>query len=199
MDNSFNIKSSCKIANHEVWLNDELLFSDDKNISLQDFLRNIYKYFNINHPKFFKMDKLSKLAFLCADILISREELFKTYKSEEIGIVLSNASSSLDTDILYNNTIKDSDNYFPSPSLFVYTLPNITVGEIAIKHQISGENYFFISKEFDPAFIQNYLQSLYTEGLIKCAVAGWVDVLKEDYEAVFYFHIPSDKTIKKSV
>src|SRR5690606_9811213 len=104
--------------------------------------KQVYKENNSAYPKFFKMDNLCKLAFLASEFLLEDSKIGSTTQ-ENMGIVLSNKSSSLNTDRKHQATINDKDNYFPSPALFVYTLPNIMIGEISIRHQIKGENVFF--------------------------------------------------------
>jgi hypothetical protein len=95
-----------------------------------DFLKSAYRRLNIQYPKFFKMDSLSKLAFLSAEILLKDSDITTSYPSEMTGIILFNASSSLETDEKHQESIGDRGNYFPSPSVFVYTLANIMTGEI---------------------------------------------------------------------
>ncbi len=179
------IKSVCKIRNNKIFLNDDLLFSNEDSVAPSDFMKNTYKNFQVNYPKFFKMDNLSKLGFLTAEILISKNKL-SSWNSEETGVVIANSSSSLDTDKLYNETIKDDENYFPSPAVFVYTLPNIVIGEICIRHKITGEGTFFISEKFDPDLICNYVSDLFAFGKVKQCITGWVDFLADKYDAVLY-------------
>jgi len=72
-----------------------------------------------------------------------------------------NASSSLESDEKHQEFIRDRKKYSPSPSVFVYTLPNIMAGEIAIRHKIKGENTVFIFERFDPGFIFHYISELF--------------------------------------
>ncbi|MGD0710054.1 MAG: hypothetical protein ABR968_02650 [Bacteroidales bacterium] len=192
MNEKLIIKSVCKIRNNKIFLDEDLLFSlakDNANPSV--FMKNAYKHFKINYSKFFKMDNLSKLGFLAAEILINKSNVF-SFSPEETGIVISNSSSSLDTDKTFNDTIKDSESYFPSPSVFVYTLPNILIGEICIRHEITGENTFFISEKFDPDLIYNYISDLFEYGKVQHCITGWVDFLSDKYDAVLYL-IEKDK------
>jgi hypothetical protein len=108
---------------------------------------------------------------------------------EQVGVVLSNASSSLDTDIKYLETTKD----IASPALFVYTLPNIVIGEICIRHQFKGENAFFIFDEFDAAFIEQYVSNLINNNNLQCCICGWVDILDETYKTVLFL-VEKNKT-----
>ena len=100
----------------------------------------------------------------------------------EIGVVLSNASSSLDTDLKYFETTKD----IASPSLFVYTLPNIVIGEICIKNNFKGENAFFVSEQFNAGFIEQYVNNLVNNNILQACICGWVELLEENYKAALF-------------
>ncbi|MGO3707672.1 MAG: 3-oxoacyl-ACP synthase [Mesonia hippocampi] len=148
------------------------------------FSKEAYKNFEINYPKFFKMDNLSKLAFLGADLLLKKQGLNTT--DNDIALILANKSSSLDTDATYQETIVDKENYFPSPAVFVYTLPNICIGEISIKHKLYAENSFFIFEDFNPKFLKEYSEFLIQSKKTTQVLWGWVEYFKEDYQATMY-------------
>lgn len=177
------IQNSCRIAKSTVWLNQQPVFANVEAEKPGLFLKCVYNHFETAYPKYFKMDKLSKLGFLAADILIKNSPVFSSYAPKDIGLIMANSASSLDTDLHYQETINDPDNYYPSPSLFVYTLPNIVMGEICIKHHIQGENNFFISSQAQLDFLQPYVQQLFDEQMVKCVLFGWVELLGEAYDA----------------
>ena len=152
---------------------------DEKAEGPADFLKSAYRSLNIQYPKFFKMDNLCKLAFLSAEILLKDADLLTKYPSEEIGLILLNSSSSLETDEKHQESISDRGNYFPSPSVFVYTLPNIMTGEIAIRHKIKGENGVFISEKPDPKLIFNLVDELFAKNRVSCCITGWVEAYYE--------------------
>ena len=135
-------------------------FEQEQDVDFKSFIKAAYGNYNVNYPKFFKMDDLCKLALITSEVLLKGEDLSNRYKGEDIGIVIANSNSSLDTDIKHYDTIKDRSDYFPSPSVFVYTLPNIMIGEISIKNNIKGENAFFIFENFEPEFISSYVNNL---------------------------------------
>lgn len=178
-----NIRGFCKIRNNNIFLNENSVFSNNETTNINEFLKNSYRHFNINYPKFFKMDNLSKLGFLIAELLINQYPQIKNISSEKIGVVISNSSSSLDTDISFYDTIKDNKNYFPSPALFVYTLPNIMIGEICIRHKFTGENVFFVSEKLNIEFILDYVDNLFDYGDLQCCLAGWVELFDNNYNA----------------
>ena len=131
------------------------------------------------------MDNLSKLAFLAADVLLKHTKL-PTDKENNIAIILSNRASSLDTDRKYQDSISDADNFFPSPSVFVYTLPNICIGEISIKHQLHSENCFFIFDTFDANHLWINVEILLKSKKAEKVLCGWVDFDENNYEAFLY-------------
>ncbi len=169
------------ISDHVVYKNEKRVF-ENKNADLQAFLLSAYNHFEIKYPKFYKMDNLSKLGWLANAVLLADSFLKDRCQPGEIGIVLSNASSSLDTDIKYYETAKD----IASPSLFVYTLPNIVTGEICIRHGFKGENAFFIFEEFDAEFIKQYVSNLINNNILQACVCGWVELLDEQYKTVLF-------------
>jgi hypothetical protein len=140
-----------------------------------EFLKSSFRQLTISYPKFFKMDNLCKLAFLSAELLLKDSDITSRYPAEEIGMIILNSSSSLETDEKHQESISDRGNYFPSPSVFVYTLPNIMTGEIAIRHKIKGENGVFISEKPDPQLIFTLVDELFSQKKVSCCIAGWVE------------------------
>lgn len=177
------IKATCTIQKNEIILNGKSVFNLDPT-NFSDIAKKAYQYFEINYPKFFKMDNLSKLAFLAAELLLKNE--ISEEQENNIALVFANKSSSLDTDVKYQNSIVDSENYFPSPAVFVYTLPNICTGEISIKHQLKSENTFFIFDRFDSEFMTNYSNLLLNTNKAEKVLCGWVEYYNEEYKAFLY-------------
>ncbi len=193
---NLKITSSCIIRFNKVFINDKIDYIKDNYAGFPDFVRSVYRNYKINYPKFFKMDNLSKLGFITSELLLKQENLLSKYKNDEIGIIISNSGSSIDTDIKYYNTIKDKSNYFPSPSVFVYTLPNIMIGEICIRNKIMGESTFFISEKFNPDFLFNYINILFKTSKIKSCISGWVEYEENKYESLLFL---VEKENKKNI
>lgn len=177
------IKATCTIQKNEIILNGKSVFNLEPT-NFSDFAKKAYQHFEINYPKFFKMDNLSKLAFLTAELLLKNE--ISEEQENNIALVFANKSSSLDTDVKYQDSIVDSENYFPSPAVFVYTLPNICIGEISIKHQLKSENTFFIFDRFDSEFMINYSNLLLNTNKAEKVLCGWVEYYNEEYKAFLY-------------
>lgn len=179
MSSRLYISSSCKIDNRNVFKDGALLLTGT--MSGAEWLIQAYKHFSIDYPRFYRMDNLSKAGWLAAELLLKNVDL-KLYKPEDVGIVLANKSSSLDTDIKYFETTKA----IPSPALFVYTLPNIVMGEISIRHRLKGENALFVSDRFEPGFITEYVESLFDGGSVECCICGWLDFFANDIDVALY-------------
>ena len=185
MNKNYHIKSFCSIKNNQVSLNGSVVYKYEEN-EFSTFIKAAYKDQITKYPKFFKMDNLSKLAFLAADILLKNEDL-NIEEENNIAIVFSNKASSLDTDRKHQNSIQDKENYFPSPAVFVYTLPNICIGEISIKYKLYSENSFFIFENFNAEHLLTYSNSLLSSNKAEQVLCGWVEFDDEDnYEAFLY-------------
>jgi len=172
------ITSSCKINGGVVFKDGQRIF-ENKGVDVNDFLLSVYQHFQLNYPKFYKMDNLSKLGWLVSEILLKDSFNKDSYQPAEIGVVLANSNSSLDDDIKYFDSVKD----IASPSLFVYTLPNIVIGEICIRNHFKGEHAFFIQDNFDAGFIAQQVNYLLDNNILKACICGWADVLEQDYKA----------------
>ena len=183
MERKNNISGHCIIENNSVFLNGKKSFALE-GVSFSEFAKAAYKHFQMDYPKFFKMDNLSKLAFLTSEIIL--KDVAKSEEEQDIALVFANQSSSLDTDVKYQESIADKSDYFPSPAVFVYTLPNICIGEISIRHQLKSENAFFVFDTFPAAFLQNYAEMLLENQKAEKVLCGWMEYFQEDYKAVAY-------------
>ncbi|MBQ6192606.1 MAG: 3-oxoacyl-ACP synthase [Bacteroidaceae bacterium] len=140
-------------------------------------LTDIYKQQIGDYPKFYKMDLLTRLAFVATEKTLSNSPLKGEDKMP--ALILFNHSSSIVADRQFLDTIKDAEDFFPSPSLFVYTLPNITTGEIAIRHHLQGETSFYILPDKDEALMQQILEASLAGTDTTTAICGWVDAESE--------------------
>ncbi|GAB3910832.1 beta-ketoacyl-[acyl-carrier-protein] synthase family protein [Mucilaginibacter boryungensis] len=174
------ITATCSISNNQVHLNGEQVFAGNSK-TVDELLLSIYQHFHFSYPKFHKMDNLSKLGWLTAELLL-KDFNEQNYHAEQVGTVLANANASLDMDLRYYDSLKD----VPSPSLFVYTLPNIVAGEICIRHNFKGENAFFVQPSFDADFIHRQVSYLLDKNILQACICGWIDVLGQEYTAKLF-------------
>lgn len=184
-----HIISTCRIERGSIFKNQELLF-ENKSADLPAFLLSVYQHLQLNYPKFYKMDNLSKLGWLASEVLLKDSYHKGAYLPEETGVILANCNSSLDNDIKYYESART----LASPSLFVYTLPNIVIGEICIRNHFKGEHAFYIQETFDAGFTGRQVNYLLDNDVLKACICGWVDVLGQDYKAVLFLVEKSKKT-----
>ena len=137
-------------------------------------LTEIYKQQIGNYPKFYKMDKLSQLGFIASELLLKQESPRKEQCTDR-AVVLFNHSSSVWVDREYAKSIAVGDDYFPSPSLFVYTLPNIVCGEIAVRNGYHAETSFYILPHKDENMMHQVLASTFLDETIQSILTGWID------------------------
>lgn len=193
----FTTTHTIRITPEEVVLDHQKLWEGNQNANEKlgeqegqehhSLLTTLYKQMIGNYPKFYKMDGLSRLGFVASEILLNAE---KGETDKERAIIFFNHSSSIASDRNYKESINDKDNYFPSPSIFVYTLPNIVTGEIAIRNHFHGETSFFILPDKDKRMMEEILQASCRDDQSKSFLTGWIDYEDER-------HFEADLKIKK--
>lgn len=189
----FTTTHTIRITPEEVILDQQKLWEGKKELGKQEgqehhsLLTSLYKQMIGNYPKFYKMDGLSRLGFVASEILLNAE---KGDMDKERAIIFFNHSSSIASDRNYKESINGKDNYFPSPSIFVYTLPNIVTGEIAIRNHFHGETSFFILPDKDERMMEEILQASCRDAQSKSFLTGWIDYEDER-------HFEADLKIKK--
>lgn len=171
------ITGRCRIAGGKVEVDGETRLEAEG--CFGDFVRKAFKSLQEPDMKFYKMDDLCKLGYVTVGWLLKGREVEK----EGMGIVLANAASSLDTDRRHEAVIGRLGEEGGSPAVFVYTLPNVVVGEICIRHKIQGENIFFICEKKSMAFLQEYAEMLMSLNKLRTVVYGWCELDGEEYEA----------------
>ncbi len=144
-------------------------------------ITDMYRDLNVDYPKFFKMDNLSKMAFVASELLLKDTDN-RFLLRDDVAIIFFNSSSSLDVDTEYQKTIQSSDDYFPSPSLFVYTLPNICAGEVAIRNKYCGETSFYILEKLDLKQIFDITNNTLTDNDLTFALVGWLENYRDTFE-----------------
>ena len=164
-----------RITQNEVIIDDERL---DLKSRGKDMLTEVYKTRIGDYPKFYKMDMLSRLAFVASELLIGCDEENDDHNNDR-AVVLFNHSSSIIADRQYVKSI-DKDDFFPSPAAFVYTLPNITTGEIALRNGYHGETSFYLLAERNEKLMQRVIKSTFIDRDIKNVIGGWIDCPSED-------------------
>jgi 3-oxoacyl-[acyl-carrier-protein] synthase-1 len=144
-------------------------------------LTELYKTEVGDYPKFFKMDPLARLAFIATELLLKAEGGERFVDGDDRAVVLFNATSSIAADRDYVASIDGDEGFYPSPSVFVYTLPNLSVGEIAMRNHYHGETSFYILPERDDTLIYQVQQASLLDPATKSMITGWIDYLDDEH------------------
>ena len=182
-------KHQVHITPQGIWL-DGKVFAIDKEGKQSSLLTALYKQITGNYPKYYKMDGLCRLGFIASELLLKAERdegSFTEDTNKTRAIVFFNRSSSIASDKKYLASIVEKDNYFPSPSVFVYTLPNIVTGEIAIRNGYHGETSFYILPHKNELLMQDIIETTFMDVQTTSILTGWLDYEdSEHFEADLY-------------
>lgn len=140
-------------------------------------LSEIYRKYVGDYPKYHKMDALSRLAFLATELLLSRGDVPQDSKR---ATILFNRTSSVVADRCHLGSIAKPGEFYPSPSVFLGTLPNIATGEIAIRHGYTGETSLYITDFRDEALMKKVVGSSFSLGGFRSLICGFVDCDRGD-------------------
>ena len=158
-----------RLTTEGAWVNGKQLPATEHGEAL---LTELYRTYVNEYPKFFKMDTLCRMGFIASELLLQATGEERFVPREDRAIVLGNSSASLKNDTDYQATILP-DNYYPSPSLFVYTLPNIVTGEIAIRNKYFGESSFYVLQR--EADLQPLAELAMQQPDTRSVLTGWVE------------------------
>jgi len=179
MDKKYFINGFMNWEDHRIQLNGKDLFNLNPDADSFDQAKAVYQQLGISYPKFFKMDILSKVAFLSAEILWKHPEHPESFNKEKTATVLTTCDGCITVDKSYEESRKS----FPSPALFVYTLPNIMLGEICIRNGFKGEQLCNIAEEEQADFIAFYVQDLLSKRDTEACLCGFVNATPQHITA----------------
>lgn len=178
-------RRNVRIEQGRITLDGQILLETAPSENFAAFIRSAYKVLALDDRKFYKMDDLSKLGYIATACLFSRNGGTTGYKPDQVGMILANASSSLDTDRKHQHIIDTLGGKEASPAVFVYTLPNVVMGELCIRYKIQGENTFFINNRYPESFISSYARLVMQKRGLRACLVGWCELLGNQYEARF--------------
>lgn len=160
-----------KWRKNEIYFNQTLIYGS----TIQDVYKlteNVYLEMSCNYPKFFKMDILSRVAFLATELL---NPDITDLNKEKIAVGLSTKSACLEVDKKFEVSRQD----IASPALFVYTLPNMMIGEICIRHGYKGEQMCSIEEEFNKEWFDFYVADLIINRGMDACLFGHIDATEK--------------------
>jgi hypothetical protein len=190
------ISGFCRIKENWIETSGEGKQYYTQSADFSDFMKSLYQRGGIDYPKFYKMDNLCKIALISSEYLLKETSFNGKYDGERVGIIIENKSASIDSDSKHAESFRDKKNYFPSPAIFVYTLPNIAVGEICIRNGIKGENALFVFDEFEADFALDYISLLLRTRRVESCLGGWIEYSRNGYES-FLFLIEEENKLEQ--
>lgn len=138
-------------------------------------LTALYRQLAGDYPKFFKMDTLSKLGFLLTEMLVGGEA-DRFQPREDRAVLVFSREGCVANDRHYQDSMAD----FPSPGLFVYTLPNIVSGEIAIRNKYAGETSAYVLEKYDQKLVDALVRQAFQDPVTTSAIVIWADCPSDD-------------------
>lgn len=177
-DGAWSLARSVDMARGQLLVDGRAILPDDAARDFDTLAREAYHKLEAPNVKFFKMDDLCKMGYIGAEYLLqgidADEETLR-----DAAILLANRSASLDTDIKYVRSMEANE---ASPAKFVYTLPNIVIGEICIRHKIMGETLFVITPWRDMESLKRLASEALDTSRSKQLICGWCEKLGDEYE-----------------
>ncbi len=174
------VSATLRVA-HTVHITPHGASIDGKNIEIggecegQALLTALYRNRVADYPKYFKMDALCRLGFIASELLLQAEGKPRFTPRDDRAVVFFNNTSSVCSDRKYAATAAADEGQFPSPSLFVCTLPNIVTGEIAIRNAYRGETSFYILQNDNRAQTDAIIRATLADGHTRSMLTGWID------------------------
>lgn len=179
------LQTSALQITHRVRLTPDSLEIDGEkqpvDTSGASLLTSLYKAHVGDYPKYYKMDGLSRLGFVASELLLKKEGRERFVSSDDRAVILFNNSSSVDADRKYLKSIVDPEDYFPSPSVFVYTLPNIVTGEMSMRNCWHGETSFYILSQRQDDLMWQMIQASFEDSSTHSMISGWLDYQDDNH------------------
>ena len=178
------------VINHALYLGpDQLYWDEEKNLDLRgatltERLDFIYENQIKSYPKYYRMDGMAKLVFILGELMCQRSNICEETEGSEIAFVMLNASGSYPSDSIHGDLIRKGFDR-SSPANFVYTLPNVGMGEVCIKQKITGEGMFLIEEKFSATRIWDLANLFLTQRKCKAILIGWAEPTQNDGNCIF--------------
>lgn len=175
----YSTEANVSIKNNTIYYNGEEYYHSEGDFST--FIRAAYRHIGDTNMKFFKMSDLCKLGYIGAEVLMKEIGKRASTDPRRVAMVMTNDSSSHETDMQHRELIDVGE--MASPAIFVYTLPNIIIGEISIRHKITGEGLFMIGATREE--VRRYAEIVLREERYERVLTGKCEKAGDKYELEF--------------
>ena len=139
-------------------------------------ITRLYKECLSDDARYYKMDLFSRLAYVGTGLLA--KDNLAGCAPEDIGLLIFTKNGSVLADRKHLSTF--SQEYYPSPAIFINTLPNVVLGEIAVTHQIKGETTLVMLPGENQELMENILAATLSATQPSALITGWVDCESEN-------------------
>ena len=167
------------VVRHSVHLSEKDVTVDGVKLAVTSMgkalVTELYKKTGGDYPRFYKMDLLCRIGLVATQLLLKAEETTTSDAAEHRAVVIVGRSGSIHADLNYLTSIMHADDFFPSPERFVYTLPNIVTGEIAMRYHYHGETSFYLLPTRDASIVSDIVQSAFLDPDTTSVIGGWID------------------------
>ncbi len=174
-------KADCEVA-RRLRITPDGLWMDDQAVPLENrgsaLVTEIFKKYLADGSRFFKMDLYSRLAYVGTSILA--KDALEASAPEDRALVIFTQNGSVLADRKHLSTFANPDEFFPSPAVFINTLPNVVLGEIAVKNSIKGETTLVLLPVHDEMAMQRIIDATVSAARPSALICGWVDCDAED-------------------
>ena len=163
-----------------VEIDPEGLSVDGRSIPMENkgtaLLPEVFKKYLADGSRFFKMDLFSRLAYVGTGLLA--KDTLEDCAPEDRALLICTLNGSVLADRKHLSTF--SEEYYPSPAIFINTLPNVVLGEIAVTHQVKGETTLVMLPNLDEVCLESTLSATLDATRPSAIMAGFVDCESEN-------------------
>ena len=138
----------------------------------------IFKKYLADGSRFFKMDLYSRLAYVGTTLLA--KDALEGVNPEDVALFIFTLNGSVLADRKHLSTFSNPDEFYPSPAVFINTLPNVVLGEIAVRNNIKGGTTLVMLPDRDETTIDRILEASLSATRPSVMICGWVDCDAQD-------------------
>lgn len=171
----YEVVKRLRITPEGLWMDDQAVPLENRGSAL---VTEIFKKYLADGSRFFKMDLYSRLAYVGTTLLA--KDALEDAGSEDRALVIFTQNGSVLADRKHLSTFSNPDEFFPSPAVFINTLPNVVLGEIAVKNSIKGETTLVLLPDRDETAMQRIIEATVAATRPSVLICGWVDCDADD-------------------
>jgi len=171
----YDVAKRLRVTPDGLWIDDQAVPLENRGSAL---ITEIFKKYLADGSRFFKMDLYSRLAYAGTSLLA--KDALEDADPEDRALFIFTQNGSVLADRKHLSTFSNPEEFFPSPAIFINTLPNVVLGEIAVKNSIKGETTLVLLPHRDEAAMNRIIEATVSATRPSVMLCGWVDCEAED-------------------